>query len=690
MKITNINKGESYQVDEDLRIEIERTNPFFNDYGEHTQTVSMPATPRNCQLLGHPELPGAGGRQKMFDALIQHGSYSFRCRQMVISARKNASIESSFLINDGSFYSRVKDVRIQEILADEEVDGVDTVDAAIGFCRSLWDNTDPRMGICTVMVTDDSDMQTVPYLKDKRKGYDFKLVNAYGRKDDTETSMLPYVWHATGGQLEFYNEVMRQEYVGGTLVNLDKGYYITPYLRAAWLLRRVLSHFGYSLKESVFDLDTDLSGMLLLHTNIDTIVDGHIRLRDLVPDVTAGDYLELFRKKFCCEFVTDEDTMTVEAIFFKDVCGTLPAVSIDQWMTSMPEYGYKEESEYRRIVLKPEERLDGSGSYDNLTSLLGENPQAYQHRDGNIYKDGFRYNEQSLEYGGYAVMTLLAGAGCPYDSGEDMDTQEVEIPETVPEMRELYAGGSTFLYIGDATSAKSKVVDNQEVQASASATEDTAKATRMMLAMTANISGRTFASVSPYIPVRIDDICQRTFGHSLCYNGELGIYETWWKDYDIMLRNCLEETRVEVMLPDRMKHLMRGHEKVSMLGIPYFVNRMTIEIGVSEGPGEIELLSSQMTWPRSEPSGRLVIPPLGVSSFYRWKLKSEKLTDVSEEEKKQYTEGMNYGGVGTIVYPDIPQAAYLGKKMYARYVVVGKQWTETFDVYAVWLECVNT
>ena len=44
MKITNINKGESYQVDEDLRIEIERTNPFFNDYGEHAcHTPQLPA-----------------------------------------------------------------------------------------------------------------------------------------------------------------------------------------------------------------------------------------------------------------------------------------------------------------------------------------------------------------------------------------------------------------------------------------------------------------------------------------------------------------------------------------------------------------------------------------------------------------------------------------------------------------------
>lgn len=33
MKITNLDKGKAYQLGEDAKLEVERTNPFFNDYG---------------------------------------------------------------------------------------------------------------------------------------------------------------------------------------------------------------------------------------------------------------------------------------------------------------------------------------------------------------------------------------------------------------------------------------------------------------------------------------------------------------------------------------------------------------------------------------------------------------------------------------------------------------------------------
>jgi len=34
MKITNLNHREAYELLPDTKIEVERTNPFFNDYAE--------------------------------------------------------------------------------------------------------------------------------------------------------------------------------------------------------------------------------------------------------------------------------------------------------------------------------------------------------------------------------------------------------------------------------------------------------------------------------------------------------------------------------------------------------------------------------------------------------------------------------------------------------------------------------
>ncbi len=34
---------------------------------------------------------------------------------------------------------------------------------------------------------------------------------------------------------------------------------------------------------------------------------------DLVPDVTCADFIAVFRKKFCCEFVSDERTANMSS-----------------------------------------------------------------------------------------------------------------------------------------------------------------------------------------------------------------------------------------------------------------------------------------------------------------------------------------------------------------------------------------
>mgnify|MGYP000463694877 CR=1 FL=1 len=49
MKITNLDKGKAYQLGEAAKLEVERTNPFFNDYGETTSPLDIPASDYNCE-----------------------------------------------------------------------------------------------------------------------------------------------------------------------------------------------------------------------------------------------------------------------------------------------------------------------------------------------------------------------------------------------------------------------------------------------------------------------------------------------------------------------------------------------------------------------------------------------------------------------------------------------------------------
>lgn len=77
MKITNTQSGESYHLDPDTELEIERTNLFFNDYGEQSLPVTLPDTDRNRKLCGYAHLPA--NRQKQdrdIEVSISEGSFS--------------------------------------------------------------------------------------------------------------------------------------------------------------------------------------------------------------------------------------------------------------------------------------------------------------------------------------------------------------------------------------------------------------------------------------------------------------------------------------------------------------------------------------------------------------------------------------------------------------------------------------
>ena len=137
MKITNLDKGKTYQLGEGAKLEVERTNPFFNDYGETTTPLDIPASDYNRMILGYPDTFGLREKMVAANVSIEDGEYFAQCRQIVLSAQHKGNISSSFYINDGSFYSKIQNVKLKSIFKDEMIPGCSTLDECISFCRSL-------------------------------------------------------------------------------------------------------------------------------------------------------------------------------------------------------------------------------------------------------------------------------------------------------------------------------------------------------------------------------------------------------------------------------------------------------------------------------------------------------------------------------------------------------------------------
>ena len=720
MKITNLDKGKAYQLGESAKLEVERTNPFFNDYGESTSPLDIPASDYNRMILGYPDTFGLREKMVAANVSIEDGEYFAQCRQIILSAQHKGNISSSFYINDGSFYSKIQNVKLKSIFKDEMIPGCNTIDKCIDFCRSLIGGSNENYDIFPVLLTDDSGKDT---------GYNYKILNAWGdikqlkdakywRFKDAggyEYVDAPWAWDFclyNKSDAMFQGEASRTEYVNEIPVSLSRGYYISPFIRASYVLKRVFAYFGYELKENFFTRTEPFSKMVLVNNVIDVMVNGHIRIEDLLPDVSVSDFLSVFRKKFLCEFVSDEGTHTADIIFLREVVDSAPVADLTRQMTEEPTLSYKTASDYKRVVLRAKHQADSDAedSYDDLKDMLAKNSGAYFDKvDGCFYKDGYS--------GNYHVKSKIGEGSQSYDTGEDdTDTLDVEIPEMIPETRTLQyrqsANGETItrdmgrhLYIGSYatlnSSMKVATEDNSE-------SEEEAVTTPVMLAFPyVSTDGMPCGTVTAYdIHYEYDNrfgppshaseekLYRRIFDYALVYNGDDGIFEKFYRQYDLLLRNSLQELKVKLLLTQSQKQNLASYAKVVIRGVSFFFNKLKFTLGGKSEPTESELRTIALTTPIHEASRMIDVMP-AMRCRYEW-VGHEETVEVSESAYNN--SGDDKDRTFKIIYPPLPSAEYVGQKyglqksyvsQKTRHATMFRHSKWVYHCTTAWLECVK-
>lgn len=718
MKITNLDKGKTYQLGEGAKLEVERTNPFFNDYGETTTPLDIPASDYNRMILGYPDTFGLREKMVAANVSIEDGEYFAQCRQIVLSAQHKGNISSSFYINDGSFYSKIQNVKLKSIFKDEMIPGCSTIDECISFCRSLIGGKNENYDIFPVLLTDDSGKDT---------GYDYKILNGWGNQQKLPDAKYwrfkntgGYEYVAAPGAYDFVTcagksnrfqgEFNRTEYVNEIPVSLTRGYYISPFIRANYVLKRVFKYFGYDLQENFFTRTEPFTKMVLVNNVIDVMVNGHIRIEDLLPDVSVSDFLSVFRKKFLCEFVSDEGTHQASIIFLKDAVESAPVADLTRQMTEEPTLSYKTASDYKRVVLRAKHQADSDAedSYDDLKDMLAKNTGAYFDKvDGCFYKDGYS--------GNYHVKSKIGEGSQSYDTGEeDTDTQDIEIPEMIPETRTLKYRQSAdddtisremgrFLYIGSYatlnSSMKVATEDNSE-------SSEEAVTTPVMLAFPyVSTDGMPCGTVTAYdIHYEYDNrfgppshaseesLYRKIFDYALVYNGDDGIFEKFYRQYDLLLRNSLQELKVKLLLTQSQKQNLPSYAKVVIRGVSFFFNKLKFTLGGKSEPTESELRTIALTTPIHEASRMIDVMP-ALSCGYKW-VGHEETVEVSESAYNN--SGDDKDRTFKIIYPPLPSAEYVGQKyglqktfvsQKTRHATMFRHSKWVYHCTTTWLEC---
>lgn len=715
MKITNLDKGKAYQLGEDAKLEVERTNPFFNDYGETTSPLDIPASDYNRMILNYPDTFGLREKMVATNVSIEDGEYFAQCRQIILSAQHKGNISSSFYINDGSFYSKIQNVKLKDIFKGEMIPGCTTVDECIAFCQSLVGGKNENFDIFPVLLTDDSGRDIE---------HNYKILNWGGAIGVPRTAS--YWRYKEGGGYEyvtahemysfvlnvnsprFWGEWEWTEYVNEIPISLTKGYYISPFIRANYLLKRIFKYFGYDLKENFFTKTAPFNKMVVLNNVIDVLVNGHIRVEDLLPDVSVLDFLSVFRKKFLCEFVADEGTHTADIIFLKDAIDSKPVADLTRQVTEEPTLSYKAASDYKRVVLRSKYQADSDAedSYDDIKDMVSKNSGAYfDNADGCFYKKGYS--------GNYSVKVKIGGCSQSYDSGDDnIDTQDVEIPEMIPEVRTLQykeiLDGETVirdidrqLYIGDyATLNSSMKVATEDGEEASEATSTLPVMLAFPYVASDGVVCGTVTAYDTHLYSNVgfgshqgEQTPRKIFDYSLVYNGEDGIYEKFYRQYDLLLRNSLQELKVKLLLSQSQKQNLPSYAKVVIRGVSFFFNKLKFTLGGKSEPTESELRTIALTTPINEAKSLEDLMP-AMTCKYQW-LGFEETVEVSENDYKN--SGNDQDRTFKIIYPPLPSAEYVGKKyglqksyvsQKTRHATMFRHSKWVYHCTTVWLECV--
>lgn len=611
MKITNTSARQAYQLTPGTQLEFERTNLFFNEYGEQTFPIDLPDTDLNRKLLGYPD--ALANRLKVstdIAATIQEDGYFMPCRQAVLGAQRKSSISTSFYMNEGAFLSRISKVSLAEVFGDETIPGITTVEQGIAFCKSLMNNSNDKFAIFPVIVD----------LNGERR-----LCNQFNYMDASGKIVI-----ASKGTLGLYNQFPRSETVNDNSIKLDPGYYITPFIRTSYLLRRILQYFGYTLLDNFFDRTEPFRSMVWLNNTIDSLVNGPILLTHLVPDCMCSTILEVYRKKFCCEFIPDEINKTVAVELFNDVISAEADCDLSPCLTSYPSIDY---GEFQQLKLSSEEVIQEGEAFDSTFELAAKYPEAFFNPiDGAYYRWGYKDTTRTKE--------KVADGSIGYYAGGPLKAKEVTCPDCSYSFayyeysgviytigsRDIPDLGISAPYIGDG-----RVLNSTLAISTASSDDDTT-------ASTDKASGSELKPILSLVASRVAGYCEGVdhtdngrWEYSLQYNGSCGIFEHFYRIYDNMLRNSFIPVKVTLLLSSEQKMNLNSHRKKLLNGQQLLVNKLKYQLGGKNEPIESELLTTALYEPIS--SAMLETERMQEKKVYKWRIVRET-TEVTEEEWK--------------------------------------------------------
>lgn len=545
------NKKGILDMDPGASLEIEKTNPLFNEQGSASLPFSIKNTPHNNYILGFPD---RYERKEVFEdkqpVNIRSGILNENGTLELLETFEK--IEGVIYLYESSFYSKAKETKLVQVF-----DGIE---------RWFSPKTTPRedrishiLDILETMIFKNPDLSgdfTVFPVATECELYSRTLEGMVGGKAVSKDIINEVYIHYEPNKEPQSRLKGKYPYSyedsEGNQINIPKGYGVSPFLRLKYVLRKIFEHFGLTLLPNIFD--DKYAAVTVVNNTMDAIMNGCFIESQLVPDCTVNDFLDIIREGFCADFKINGAKKTAEIIIFNDVLDAVPDMDLTEFLINVPPK--LQINKPKQVKLTVSKSLPYAGTatdtfeefkkkypdYKDFAPLLGSEGIFPYHTQNSIWKlsepqAGWLWSSYKSD--------RISSMNFDYDTTDDIPREEHKVPFEAPASISLTATDH-FSYItaiiGNKRNLNSYVILDGKAQS-----EDSVECPPMLLLEAkysfCRIGVMSHGNLDNYHPpVGVPYV-------SLNLWGILGLFNKFWKRYDKLSRVSFNPITFRAKLP---------------------------------------------------------------------------------------------------------------------------------------------
>lgn len=306
-------------------IEIEDTNPMYNDRGSQTTAAKIPNSPKNMEKLGYWFRVDNTKRPDDERVTVIDGTYARHGKLNITAASYRDGITANIGFDESELYNIWSQVSLRSLALPKLQ--FDTLDLMISYLNDILRGTiKNELAIFPAFLSINKD--------DKGEIYK-EAINRYTLVNGVSTLI-------SDERVEIY-------YISNNAVptTVPKGYGLAPFLRVSYLLEKVFSEYGYDLVENPFATDKQLSKLVMLHNGADVCVRGTINYPDLLPEVTINEFLHSLYARFGIVYYIDGSNKKARLKFIKDMINAPAQKDLTPYLSANPILNFEKSKQLK-------------------------------------------------------------------------------------------------------------------------------------------------------------------------------------------------------------------------------------------------------------------------------------------------------------------------------------------------------